>query len=186
MPAELLGMIAKIADSEEILSVYYNADLDRVFVSQKDLEVRLVCVAKEKLKKFPGIKMLLEKQYDPLANVPKAVFQKMLMSASLVNKASALFTFKADKNSIIVKAVSEDGKYKPNTSQYPVDTQAGLKEDFSRVWGVKHLSDVIKVIKSDNIKVLFPDNQNSLKIVDEENENFSYFTMKITNHKYGE
>ena len=108
----------------------------------------------------------------------------MLMSASLVNKSSALFTFKADKNAIVVMAISEDGKYKPNTSQYVIDKQVDLKEDLCNVWGVKHLSDVAKIIKSDKIKMLIPENKKSLKIIDEDNVNFSYFTMTINNPKY--
>jgi len=184
VPANLLDMVVKIADAENLISIHYNPDIDRVFVSQDGLEVRLVCVAKEKLKKFPGIQMLLEKPYTPLADVPKNVFQKMLISASLVNKSSALFTFKADKEAIIVKAISEDGKYKPNTSQYAVDMQADLKEDLSKVWGVAHLSDVVKATKGNNIKLLIPENEKSLKVVDEENENFLYFAMTINNPKY--
>jgi len=184
IPAMLLDMIAKISDSENLLSIGYNEDIDRVFISQKGLEVRLVCVSKEKLKKFPGIKMLLEKPYSPLADVPKSVFMKMLISASLVNKSSALFTFKADKDAVIVKAISEDGKYKPNVSQYSIDKHATLTEDLNKVWGVKHLSDVVKLIKSDKIKMLIPENQKSLKIIDEENKNFSYFAMEINNPKY--
>ena len=106
------------------------------------------------------------------------------MSASLVNKASALFTFKSDKDVVIVKAISEDGKYKPNTSQYSIDKHASLDEDFSKVWGVKHLSDVVKVIKGDKVKMLIPENRKSLKIIDEDNDKLSYFAMTINNPKY--
>ena len=184
IPVSLLDMIAKIADSENTLSISYNEDIDRVFIDQKNLEVRLVCVVKEKLQKFPSVKMLLDKEYSPLVNIPKALLQQMLISASLVNKSSALFTFKADKGVVVVKAVSEDSKYKPISDQYNIEDNANFKTDLSKVWGVKHLLDVTKVIKADTIQLMIPDNQKSLKIIDEDNKNFTYFAMTITNPKY--
>ena len=181
VPLNLLETASKISDKNENVVIYYNEAINRVFVEQKNLDIRVVCVEKDKTSKFPSIGKLIDKKYGPFADISKSVFKGMLTTASIVNSKMALFTLKSDKDIMVVKAISENGKYRPNVSSYGVNKRGQNDDDISKVWSVSHLKEVTDVVKNDNIKLLIPSDERSLKIVDEDNEDFSYFAMAINN-----
>jgi DNA polymerase III sliding clamp (beta) subunit (PCNA family) len=181
--AALLDQISKIINKDEALSFTYDDESEKVFIAQKNLRIRLASTEKDNIDKFPNIKMLLEKQYTPLTSLPKYALTKVLISASLVNNESALFNFDKEKEELIVKAISEDNKYKPNISNCGAPS---LRENVNVVWGVSHLIDGLKIIKNDEIDLQIPDNLRSVKILGKDDENLMYFAMAIDNPKYAE
>lgn len=181
IPFSLLEQVSKIINKEESLSFSYNPESEKVFISQKNLKVRLASTEKEHIDKFPNIKMLLEKEYKKLATISRDSINKVLISSAIVNKSSALFDFKKESETLTVTAISEDNKYKPNVSQ--CGSPDTLK-DFKVVWGVTHLIEGLKVIKSDEVDLHVPQNMRSLKILGKDNDSFIYFAMVIENPKY--
>lgn len=177
----LLDQIAKIIDKEQQLSFAYDDDSEKVFISQKDLKIRLASTEKDNIDKFPNIKMLLEKEYEHLTSLPKYALRKVLISAALVNGESALFNFSKEKEDLTVKAISEDNKYKPNISNCGAPETS---KDTNVVWGVSHLLDGLKIIPADEVDLYIPDNLRSVKVIGKDDENLMYFAMAIDNPKY--
>jgi len=181
IPFVLLDQVAKIINKEESLSFSYNSESEKVFITQKNLKVRLASTERANIEKFPNIEMLLEKDYQKLTTIPKSSINKVLVSAAIVNNSSALFSFKKDSETMTVKAISEDNKYKPNVSQCG---SPDAFKDFQIVWGVTHLIEGLKAIKSDEVELHVPKNMQSLKILGKGDDSFSYFAMVIDNPKY--
>jgi len=177
----LLDTASKISDEENKLSFYYNEDIERVFISQPNIEMRLASTEKGNIKKFPNIKMLLEKDYDLLAKTSRIGLNSDLISCALVNSSSALFSFTSDKSMLVIKAISDDSKYKPSVTKSEVNS---LSINLKAVWGVTHLIDALKIIKDDMVELHIPDNKKSVKIKGEDDDGFLYFAMAINNPKY--
>ena len=94
-----------------------------------------------------------------------------------------LFYFKKSKDStdtVVIHAISEDG-HAPNVSNAPVND---LVKDVKAIWGVKHIMEVAKVIKDDNITFLIPDDLKSVKVISSKDKNLEYYSMVIDNPKY--
>ena len=182
IPVSLLELTSKISKEDHTLSFHYNESLERVFVSQPNLEIRLGCAEKENVKKFPVVKKLFSKDYTLLTEIPKDTLNRSLINASLVNSSSALFDFTNGKlKQLVVKAISDQSKYKPSVSSSPVES---LSQETKAIWGVTHLLEVLQKMKSKNIQLYIPDNNSSVKISGEDDQNFSYFAMVIENPKY--
>lgn len=179
----LMNQVAKISEKTNNLSFYYNEDENRIFIEQDGLNIRIASCEKNSISKFPPIIKLLNKKYAAITTIPKGTLNKMLVSSALVNKSSALFEFKASDNTLSVKAISEDSKYKPSITKAKLDS---VTSDVTSIWGVSHLMDVLKVIKSDKVIMSIPDNQNSVQITGDQTEDkgFIYFAMVINNAKY--
>ena len=181
IPSVLLEQIAKIIIKDNKLSFAYNEEHEKVFIKQDNLKIRLASTEKKNIKKFPNIEMLLQKQYYKLTTLAKASMNKVLISAAIVNNASALFLFDKEKETLTVKAISEDNKYKPNVSRCESPKTV---EDVRVVWGVSHLIEGLKVIKSSEVDLYVPKNLQSLKLVGCDSDNLSYFALAIVNAKY--
>ena len=182
IPIPLLDQIAKHSNKENSLSFYYNGTEDKVYVSQANFEVRIVSADKDFVTKFPSIKMLLDKKYTLLGDITKAALNKILVSASLVNASSALFSFKEDKNIIAIKAISEDNKYKPHVSTAKA---SNLERDAKVIWGVTHLIQGLNSLNDDIVKLYIPTTDlGSVKLTGAQEDSFSYFAMSVTNPKY--
>jgi len=181
IPCSLLEQVSKIIDPEDSLVFSYSEGINRVFISQSHIKIRLACTDKDKIIGFPSLEKLLTKKYRKLAELSKYTLNELLIQAALVNNSSALFTFNKDNGSIIVKAISEEGKYKPVHKQASVE---GLSESISLVWAVNKLIEGMKAIKSDKIKMAIPDNLKSVRITELDNDNFTYFCMALDNPRY--
>lgn len=181
VPSALLDQVSKASCKDNTLAFHYNEDLNRVFIDQKNLSIRVAAVEKDSVKLFPKVHLLIEKDYDLLCQITKESMQKMLTAASIVNSRSALFTFTPSKNSMTVKAISESGKHRPNTSNAGV---MELEKEASLIWGVTHLREGLKAIGADLINVHVPDNMKSVRITGENEDKFLYYAMFIDNPKY--
>ena len=181
IPFSLLNQTIAISDEDNILSFYYDEKIDKVFIAQSDLETRLTVPEKDSVSQFPNIKTLLDKEYTLLTKIKRASLSNVLITSSIVNESSALFSFDKDNKLLTVTAKSEDGKLKPTTTKAKTDD---VSVDLKTVWGVRHLLDVTTKLQSKEIHLFIPDNKNSVKVVDENDKNFSYFAMKIQNSKY--
>lgn len=179
VPVKVFESLKKASEKEEKMKFSFEEESNKLFVSTQNTEMRLICSDKEAIKKFPPVKMLLDKKYDELVDIPKSALNKILVNAAIVNNSSALFEFDKDKGTLIVKAISDDGKYKPNKTKTKLEN---IKITSSSVWGVKHLIEGLKSVTSDIVNIKLPENHGILKISD--GEDFSYFTMKINNPKY--
>jgi DNA polymerase III sliding clamp (beta) subunit (PCNA family) len=183
IPLSLLDQIVKISNKENNLLISYNVDINRLFISQSNFIARIACPDRDNINKFPHVSMLLDKKYDLLAKVTKSSLNQILQSASIVNNSSALFSFDKDKKNITVKAISEDGKYKPSISQ----TQAKeINQDSKFVWGVKHLAEGLNALKDEDVVLEIPANNKSLKIESQINNRFKYFAMAFRNPIYSD
>jgi len=181
VPAIIMEQAVKIINPDEKVIFSYSEEKERVYLSQTNLRVRMACTEKQHIDKFPSIEVLLKKQYKLLAECPKNVMNAMLIDASLVNKSSALFVFTKSDGTLMVKAVSEDGKYKPNIKRSEVPN---ISKDSKIILGVDHLIKGLKVINTDDVQLYFPDNMKSIKMMGKGNENLIYFTMAMENPRY--
>jgi len=179
IPVALLEGLKKVVGKEVKMTFSFEDESNKIFVDMPDTNVRLLCAEKEAIKKFPSISMLLDKDYKDLIEISKVSLNKILVTAAIVNSSSALFDFDKDKGTLIVKAISDEGKHKPTQTKTKLES-VGLSS--KSVWGVKHLQDCLKAVDSDRVELKVPDNQSLLHVVD--GENFQYFTMKINNPKY--
>jgi DNA polymerase III sliding clamp (beta) subunit (PCNA family) len=181
VPAVIMEQAVKVINPDEKVIFSYSEEKERVYLSQTNLRIRMACTEKQHINKFPSIEVLLKKQYKLLAECPKNVMNAMLIDASLVNKSSALFVFTKENGTLMVKAVSEDNKYKPNIKQSEVNS---ISKDSKIILGVDHLIKGLKVINTDDVQLYFPDNMKSIKIMGKGNENLIYFTMAMENPRY--
>jgi len=182
IPATFLKGISKIARGDT-LSVAYDEDKNKVFLSIGDWSVRISAVDSKEFNKFPTVAMLMGKKYTALGSIPKEILTNRLVSASMVNEHMVLFYFKKSKDStdtVVIHAISEDG-HAPNVSNAPVND---LVKDVKAIWGVKHIMEVAKVIKDDNITFLIPDDLKSVKVISSKDKNLEYYSMVIDNPKY--
>jgi len=178
--ASLLDYISKIINKDENISLSYSPEKEKVYLSQKNINIRLACTEKKNISKFISINIIMNKQYDHLAECSKSLIISMLSNASVVNKRSALFTFSKDNRTLTVKALSEDSKLKPNIRQCECDVAL----DSSIILSVKGLMSGIKVIGDNNIKISVPANLKSVKIVPKDCDNFLYYSMAVVNPIY--
>jgi DNA polymerase III sliding clamp (beta) subunit (PCNA family) len=187
VPIALLEKVSKIINSEDIVSFSsdYNSDKRKVYLSCKSdnsiLSIKLTSTDEKYVAKFPSIKMLLEKPCGILAKIARGTFCELLISASRVNKSTALFLFDKDSSTFTVKAISEDAKYSPKTND---NKSSNILKNARVIWGVQHLLDVAKVIESDEIELHVPETMKSLKVTGKDNENMTYFTMAMDNPLY--
>lgn len=181
VPCNLLSQVTKIINKDESLLFSYSEDLNRVFISQSQTNIRLACADKEKAVGFPSLEKLLAKKYKELVELPKFTLLELLNAASLVNKESALFKFSKADGSITVKAISEDGKYKPALKEASAD---GISDDAMLIWAVKRIAEGMKVIKTDRVQLALPENRKSVRISEVGDEKFQYFVMAIENKRY--
>ena len=178
---KMLTLIAKALDAESKTVINYNFDNNKVYLSQKNVDVRITCPDDDTIANFSDISKLIDKDYVSAGEVDRSAFLKVLTSAALVNKRSVLFSFDKDNKSMIVKAISENGTYKPTVSKTQIE---GLEKDASAVWSAEHIIDLLKVVKTGQIAMMLPDNMKSVKFLSEDDPNFMYFLMAISNHKY--
>ena len=181
VPAILFGQILKILDKEAKITISYNEEIGRVFIAQNNLKVRLANTDKEHVNKFPNIKMLIDKEYSKLVEMPKAVLNDLLINTALVNNSSARFAFNKTDSNLIIMAISENDKYKPAYAQAPMNN---ISKDISLILGVSTILDGLKVIKSNEIHISVPASQLSVKITGKDISNFYYFCPTINNDKY--
>lgn len=178
----LLTKALDICTQDIPISFNYNSTNHKLFMSQQGLDIRLTLSEKDKVLKFPSITKLLLLKYDKLAELDAKLFLKTLQSASLVNKTSALFEFNKDpEHNFIVTTISETNKYKPSVSKSFINEPSLVVKV---VWGVRHIIDVLKIMKSETVELYLPENKRNVKIVGKNNENFMYFTQVINNPKY--
>ena len=179
--AVLLDLISKVVNPEDKISVAYSEEKERVYIGQTNLRIRVASTEKQHISKFPSIELLLKKVYKPLTECSKNSMIGMLANASFINPNSALFVFLKENGTLTVKAMSEDAKLKPNIRQCVV---GDISKDAKAIWGVTHLLNGLKVIKSNEIQLHIPDNMKSLKITAKDQANFIYFTMSCENAIY--
>ena len=183
IPTKLVSLLTKVSDKANKLSFSVNDELGKIYVRQKNLDIRIASGPKDKIGKFPSIQRMLTAKCKMLTEVDKGQLMSNLRTASLINDHTALFEFEEKIGRMTIKSVSDINRKEPNVSQIAV-TEAGRK--VSAVWGVKHLMEASKVIKGDVIKFMLPDTDNVkfVKILDNANDDFTYFAMTINNPNY--
>ena len=181
IPSAFMNSVAKTAEGAEV-SISYDKDKNKVYLDIDDWKVRLATVDSKMFNKFPTVSLLMSKKYENLGSIPKSILTNRLVSASLVNKAMVLFSFKKDAkgDSVMIHAISESG-HAPNVSNAPVNK---LVKSVKAVWGVQHIMDVAKVVKDEDVNFMIPDDLRSVKVVSEEDPNLQYYSMVIDNPKY--
>jgi DNA polymerase III sliding clamp (beta) subunit (PCNA family) len=177
----VLEQVAKVSEKDNTLEFSYSPETNKIFIKQPNLDIRLTSPEKERITKFSNVEMLLQKQYNPLAEIPRLSLHKMLISVSIVNGFTALFSFKKSDNLLAIKAISEDGKYKPAICKSKIDN---LTDDIIAVFGVTHILEGLKIFKDDKVQLNIPANKRSLKITSANEPNFQYFVMSIKNQTY--
>lgn len=180
--ASLLDSICKIISKDDKIVLSYSPQKEKVYITQRDINIRLACTEKKNISKFISVNIIMNKQYDSLAECSKSLILSILSNASVVNKRSALFTFSKDNKTLTVKALSEDSKLKPNVRQCECDATL----DSSIILSVKGLMSGIRVISDNDIKISVPANFKSVKIVPKEGDNFLYYSMAVVNPIYSQ
>jgi DNA polymerase III sliding clamp (beta) subunit (PCNA family) len=177
--AEILSQVSKILDKDDDVVVSYNDEASKVFLSQSQIEIRISCPDKDTISSYPNITLLLNKKYDSLGTIGAKSFGKMLSTVSLVNNHSALYTFKDNK--LNIQALSENSSCKPSVTESPVED---LSEETTVILSVKHFKEFLKQVKSEEITFNISEDQKSLTILGNNEENFTYFVMSIKNSLY--
>jgi len=180
-PIKILTPACKILPKDSKIDVHYDEAACKFYLIQNEVKIRMTCPEKTAISKFPNILLLLQKEYLSEIAVSKSILNKRLSGASVVNKYSALFNFEKDKKKLTIKAISEDGKYKPNVSETMLED---VQVDARAIFGIKHMSDILKVIKAERVILKFPSNLKSLRIEGEGETNHIFFIMAIDNPKY--
>jgi len=180
VPAKLLGEICKLSSNAAPLAFYRDEAKNRIYISQPGFMVRLATAEKDMVEKYPPLDLFLVKQYKDLCAVPRSILANRLNTVSLVNKNAILFAFSSDQ--LTLEGVSESG-HSPCKANVSVPK---LSEDFKRVWNVKHILDVLKVLEDDDIKILVPKDKDkdSIKILSPSQPNVSYYAMAVERSKY--
>jgi len=173
--------ISNIIDKSQKISFFYDAENNKIFLRQPKLDIRIITIDKDSMSKFPSVRMLLDKTYNEITEISKGSLLKMLYTASVVNNYAASFNISSNDAVLTIKAISEDSKYKPNITQTPV-----LKpnSDLKTVLSVSNTIEVLKIMKSERVKIYVPENNKSLKITGQDDDGFLYYTMVINNSKY--
>lgn len=175
--SNILNQIVKVIDKSEKLFFSYGDEIEKLFISQTNIRIRMASTSKENINKFPSIKKLLDKEYKPLVKISKSLFMDMLVNASVVNGSSALFVFDKENGTLTVKAISEENKYKPNIKQTNVPD---IFQSAKIVWAVAHLIEGLKAIESDEINFLLPENLKTVKVTGKEiDDGLIYFSMML-------
>jgi DNA polymerase III sliding clamp (beta) subunit (PCNA family) len=177
--AEILSQVSKILDKEDDVILYYNEDISKIFLAQSHVEVRISCPDKDTISSYPNITLLLNKKYESLGTINSKSFGKMLSTVSLVNNHSAFYSFKDDK--LNIQALSENSSCKPSVTESPVEK---LSEETTIVLSVKHFKEFLKQVKSEDITFNISEDQKSLTVIGNNEENFTYFVMAIKNSLY--
>ena len=179
--ASTLEQISKIIDKDSKVVFSYNEEIQKIFISQANLNIRIVSTDKDQMDKFANISSLLVKEYAPLVEIPKNILNELLVSASVVNSSCALFIFNKADSTFTVKAISEENKYKPSIKQ---SILPAIAKDAKVVLGIKHVMDALKVTKNDNVIISIPENMKSVKITGKDNTNFHYYIVAIENNPH--
>jgi len=179
----LVSVITKIVEKDQKLTIHHDSGKGRVFFSLPDMEIRLICPDEAIVKKYPPIEMLKSKKYHKMATISHQALSKILYTAALVNDASALFEFVEADDALKVKAISENGKYKPSLTKTKLDS---VDRGSKAVWIVRHLSECLKSVKQDNVTFSIPDDPivKSMQLTWDGDDTFTYLTMATSNPKY--
>lgn len=157
-----------------------DAKTNRIFMRQDGLTIRLSASPNEAIGKFPPASSLLKKKYTKIVEVEKDDFNRLMMSAAIVNPENALFTFDKEKKLLSVEAVSESG-LKPTKDAVRV---TDCSKDIKKIWGVSLVLSALKSMNSKVIQVSIPDEPKSMKLEGAEDKNFTFFTTHIADSKY--
>lgn len=190
IPCEFLDSFAKLCkssltQSNSEIEIWHDNVKNKAFISQNPqndigwtFDCRVTLPDSQLVKKFPNIKNLLEKAYNPLCAVDKGTLNNRLGAISLVNKSMAIFKF--SDNKLTIKAISEVG-LSPSVSEASV---TGLNAMAKAVLSVVHILDAVKTLKDSEITFNVPDNTRSFKITSLVDPNFNYFIMTNESSKY--
>ncbi len=181
IPSSLLEQCSKIINKDDKLTFAYSDELEKIYITQPNLKIRLVSAEKVAVSKFPSIQNLLKKEYKPLTELSRNLFNELLINAAVVNNSCALFLFNRGDKTLTVKAISEANKYKPSVKQSEL---SDVSKDARVIWAVSHLLDGLKVMKEDDLMINIPDNFKSVKVTGKGNENFVYFAMAPESKAY--
>lgn len=181
IPSIFLRSVSKIVECPEI-SISYEKEKNKVYLDLGNWNIRITTVDSSKFKGFPSVACLISKPYSKLGGIPKSILTNRLISASLVNQSVVLFNFnKGDKgDTVIIHAISESG-HAPNISNAPV---IGLVKSIKAVWGVKHIMEIAKILKDENVSFMVPDDLKSVKITSDEDPNLQYYSMSVDSAIY--
>lgn len=180
VPSKLFTQVCKLASNTSPIAFHREDAKNRVYVSQPGFIVRMASAEKTMAEKFPPLDIFLIKKYVDLCSIPAGILSSRLNTVSIVNKNAILFIFSQDK--LLLKGISECGHAPCKATLSP----SNLTGEFKKVWNVKHLLDILKVAKGDEIKLMIPDGQNkdSLKLIYPDQPNASYYVMSVERSKY--
>lgn len=171
----LLRKIMKLSSGLNIEFSYLD---NKIVIVQDNWKLRVSVVNINVFNSFPSLKMIFSKTYKKIGLVSKSILSNRLSTVSLVNKSSVLFDFK--KDSLTIHAISETGS-SPNQADAPVKD---IENEVKIVLAVRHLSDLLKIIKDEYIQFYISNDGRSVKFISSEDENISYYAMKVDNPKY--
>jgi DNA polymerase III sliding clamp (beta) subunit (PCNA family) len=177
----LLDQVSKSVEERTSLSMSYNEDSNKAFIEQDNFTIRIACCTNESSMKFPNIQKLLGKKYKIICEGPKLSYESAIRNAATVNKSSGAFIFDGDKDTLSLEARSKLGP-EPTTKMIYLDK---VNETGKFVWGVSHMQDAMKTIKSNRISLHIPEtDKGSVKVTGDEDDSFIYFAMSINEPIY--
>ena len=179
IPVDVLALALKVLSKNEGCLISYYKEKNRIHIQQDKLKCILAAPNEKAIDSFPSISILRNIKCDYLCSVSKSGFAEKIQTAAIVNNISAMFEFKGNVINILSKIT---GKKSPLVSV--VVAEDSTSKNVKVVWGVQHLSEIIKIYSSDIIKMYVPDNLNVVKIIDEAIPEMEYYAMAINDPNY--
>mgnify|MGYP003628019005 CR=1 FL=1 len=164
--------IGFVGDGEKIVA-HYDEAKNKVFLSTDDFIIRTSMAEKDKWAKIPPVKLLKDVKYEKLGKIPKDILTSRLVSLTMATNTSALFTFA--KDSLVMFAQSEVCP-SPMITNAPVE---GLTKDVEIATLVSSVLGCLKAISDEDATFHIADNENSLKIVSDDDESFTFYVMAV-------
>ena len=185
IPFGIMSQISELVllDPDSPVLIMYDKTDTKVIAKQGKSVIRVICKDSEKAEKFHDISgFVKDGEYTKFGTLSKEDLVSLLGAATMGGNDSALFSFDKEEKRVEILAKPDKGAGSSKAMRNAIDD---LDKDLKVVWSVKYLQDGLKVIKSKSIPFMLPsDNMNSVKVVDTDNVDFSYFIRKSDNPRY--
>ena len=160
------------------LRFFHFKEKNCLFIIGEDFNCRLILPPIDVVKQYPNVFILDSLPYDKTFFANKVLLKNSVSPLKQVNSTCVALKVNSGETTCILKAMSEYGK-SPMTSMINIDIS---ENNFSSVLAIDHLIDVLGVITGESIQLLI--NKKVVMMKDRDDDDFSYFTMCISNPIY--
>jgi hypothetical protein len=179
VPILTLGQIVSKFNPKNILTMNYDKENNKlIFRVGSEYVSSITCTSHTRFGKFPNVRALMLANQEHLSNIEYSVLKDGATNLKIVNDVSTKVFFKSqDSYNLIMKSVPLDSRKK--IANYAATIEKP-KADFSGVFSVMHILDIVKVLVNDteSVSVFYPPEKKQwLRFT---YENVNYFIMGLS------